>query len=213
MCSRDRVLASAGCGELGRGREEVRERGVVAHQVPDRFLLRGLVLLGQADRVVDEEADVVAPQEPAVEELRPGLVAVDRCRSPRTGRRRSRRASRRSRRSLLAAVALLRGEHREQRVLAEELVERDPQIDGRARHAGRVGVVVPMSSVDVPPAPVEDDELPPPQPVKATTVAVARSASTSILAARTLDHLHRIDCLTGVVRPGPARVRFRWSAR
>ena len=116
------------------------ERAAVAGQVVHGFHLRGVVLLGQADRVVDEEADVVAPQARPVEELLRGLVAVDgadRLRELDAVRVEGRRGGLEV---LVAVEALLGGGDREQGVLAEQGVERDAEVGGRAgrcdfRHA------------------------------------------------------------------------------
>ena len=63
--------------EVGRLGEEAGERAGVTGEILDRLLLRGPVLRGKADGVVDEVADVVSPEAGAVEELLRSLVPVD----------------------------------------------------------------------------------------------------------------------------------------
>ena len=105
--------------------EKVAERDGVLLQVCDGLVLAGLVLLRGCDGVVDEELDVVAPHELAVQERLAGFGAVDGC--DRLGERdrvvvERFRSGREGFRPRDAGVG---GVHREHGVLAEQVVERD----------------------------------------------------------------------------------------
>ena len=123
------ALLQGGLGEPGRLGEEAGEGAGVAGQVVDRLGLARLVALGERDRVVDEEPDVVAPQARPVEERLGGLVAVD-------GADRLRDLDRVARR---APPAMPRSRRRRRAPSAWRALpgSRAPRTAGRASRAGR----------------------------------------------------------------------------
>ena len=109
-------------------REERSLRLDVRHQVRDGLLLAGGVLLRERDRVVDEVLDVRPPEVLAVEELLARGGAVDR-RDRLRERDRVRIELLRDGVEVRAAdIPALRRLDGEDRVLAEELVERDAEL-------------------------------------------------------------------------------------
>jgi hypothetical protein len=133
-------------GKPGRPGEEGAERLDVALQAADGLPLCGLVVLGQADRVVDEEADVSTPLQVPVQKLPASPVAVDR--ADRVRELDAVPVERAGDRLEVPVTveALLRREHRQERMLPEQPVERHAKLgrgtaDRGSGRLARVGVV------------------------------------------------------------------------